>query len=230
MTTRRGGLVPNLVLAAAIAAGLSYMASWQMPLTPWISTAWKGAAVSLLAIYAALKARDVDGWLACAMLALYALGDVLLDAIGLTRGAVAFLAGHIVAMVLYARNHAGLPLPRALVAWAIVPLTVAISWQLPSDRGVAPGVALYALGLSLMAGAALNSRFSAAGAGLGAVLFVISDLLIFARIGPLEGQAWVGFGVWGLYLAGNVLICLGVTRTLEKDSREVSDRQTAQRP
>lgn len=208
----RGGLVPNLVLAAAVLAGLSYMASWQMPLPPGASTVWKGAAVSLLAVYAALKAEDGDGWLACAMLALYALGDVLLEVIGLTRGALAFLAGHVVAMVLYARNHAGLPLPKALLAWAIVPVTVVVSWYLPSDRSFAPGMALYALGLSLMAGAALNSRFSVGGAGLGAVLFVISDLLIFARIGPLEGQAWVGFGVWGLYLAGNVLICLAVTR------------------
>ncbi|WP_369060649.1 lysoplasmalogenase family protein [Caulobacter sp. 73W] len=212
MTVTRGGLVPNLVLAAAVLAGLSYMVSWQMPLPSMTSTAWKGAAVSLLAVYAALKAEDGDGWLACAMLALYALGDVLLDMLGLTRGALAFLAGHIVAMALYARNHAGLPLPKALLAWAIVPVTVLISWHLPSDRSFAPGVALYALGLSLMAGAALNSRFAAGGTGLGAVLFVISDLLIFAREGPLEGQAWVGFGVWGLYLAANVLICLAVTR------------------
>ncbi|MDG2523524.1 lysoplasmalogenase family protein [Caulobacter segnis] len=213
MTTSRGGLPPNLILIAAIVAGLSYMASWQLPLPPVASTVWKGAAVSLLALYAGLKAQDRDGWLACAMLALYALGDVLLEVIGLTRGAVAFLAGHVVAMVLYLRNRQT-PLPplQLLLAIAVVPATVGISWVLPTDRSFAPGIALYALGLSLMAATALASRFSAAGAGLGGVLFVISDLLIFARIGPLEGQAWVGFGVWGLYLAGNVLICLAVVK------------------
>jgi hypothetical protein len=46
---------------------------------------------------------------------------------------------------------------------------------------------------------------------------VVSDLLIFARSGPLEGQAWVGYAIWTLYFGGQLLIVLGVTRTLNRD-------------
>ncbi|WP_269713783.1 lysoplasmalogenase family protein [Caulobacter sp. NIBR2454] len=217
ITITRGGMASNLVLLAAVVAGVSYMASWNMDLPLAASAAWKGAAVSLLALYAGLRAEGRDGWLLCAALAFYALGDVLLEVIGLTRGAVAFLIGHLVAIALYWRNRdRRLTMARLVAALAIVPATVVISYLLPADRSFAPGVAFYAFGLSLMAAAAIASRFNRAGVGLGAVLFVISDLLIFARAGPLEGEAWVGFGVWGLYLAANLLICLGVTRVLSR--------------
>jgi len=65
-----------------------------------------------------------------------------------------------------------------------------------------------------MAAAAWTSRFPRFVVGLGAVLFVVSDLLIFARLGPLAGATWVGFGVWTLYFGGQLLICLGVSGTL----------------
>ncbi len=48
--------------------------------------AWKGAGVALLAVYAALKARNLDGWLICAVMAFGALGDVLLEAAEPDRG------------------------------------------------------------------------------------------------------------------------------------------------
>jgi uncharacterized membrane protein YhhN len=48
-------------------------------------------------------------------------------------------------------------------------------------------------------------------------MFVASDLLIFARGGPLAGQTWVGFFVWSLYFAGQALICTGVARALGED-------------
>jgi uncharacterized membrane protein YhhN len=46
------------------------------------------------------------------------------------------------------------------------------------------------------------------------LLFAASDLLIFARSGPLAGVAWAGFAVWPLYFAGQSMICVGVVRTL----------------
>lgn len=205
-------------LIAAVVAGVSYMASWDMPLSQTASLAWKGAGVALLAVYAALRARKLDGWLICAVMVFGAAGDVLLGAAGLVAGAVAFLAGHLIAIWLYQRNRRSKITPsRWLFAIVLVPATVATAFLLPSDRAGAPGVALYALGLALMAAMAWISRFPRRTTGLGAVMFVASDLLIFAREGPLAGQEWVGFGIWGLYFAGQVLICLGVTRTLAKD-------------
>ena len=181
------------------------------------SLAWKGSGVGLLAVYAALKARSLDGWLICAVMAFGAAGDVLLGAAGMTVGAAAFLLGHLIAIWLYAKNpRPATTLSQRILPIVLVPATVAIAWLLPADRAGAGPVALYALGLAAMAAFAWLSRFPRYRVGIGALMFVVSDLLIFARSGPLEGQAWVGYGVWILYFGGQLLIVLGVTRTLEK--------------
>ncbi|MDP3853512.1 lysoplasmalogenase family protein [Phenylobacterium sp.] len=212
-------LPARVALIAAVVAGVSYMFSWDLPLSQAQSLAWKGAGVGLLALYAALRARTLDGWLICAVMVFGALGDVLLGAAGLVTGAVAFLVGHLIAIWLYMRNRrAGITGRARLLASLLVAATVTVAFLLPDDRAGAPGVALYALGLSIMAACAWTSRFPRATTGIGAVMFVVSDLLIFAREGPLADQAWVGFGIWSLYFAGQTVICMGVTRTLARDA------------
>jgi uncharacterized membrane protein YhhN len=207
----------RLALAAAVVGGVSYIASWNLPLSEAASLAWKGAGVGFLALYAALKARSLDGWLICAVMAFGAAGDVLLGAAGMEVGAAAFLVGHLIAIWLYARNpRPATTLSQRIVPIVLVPATVAIAWMLPTDRAGAAPVALYALGLAAMAAFAWLSRFPRYRVGIGALMFVVSDLLIFARSGPLEGQAWVGYAIWTLYFGGQLLIVLGVTRTLEE--------------
>jgi uncharacterized membrane protein YhhN len=207
----------RLALAAAVVGGVSYIASWNLPLSEAASLAWKGSGVGLLAVYAALKARSLDGWLVCAVMAFGAAGDVLLGAAGMEVGAAAFLVGHLIAIWLYARNpRPATTASQRLLAILLVPATVAVAWLLPADRAGAGPVALYALGLAAMAAFAWLSRFPRYRVGIGALMFVVSDLLIFARSGPLEGQAWVGYAIWTLYFGGQLLIVLGVTRTLEK--------------
>ena len=207
--------VTTAVLIAAIGGGVSYLAAGAMDLSPLVEVAWKGSGVGLLAVYAALRARTGDGWLLAAVMAFGALGDVLLNLAGLIVGAVAFLIGHLFAITLYLRNRRPrLTRSQALLALVLVPATVIIAWLLPADRAGAPGIAFYAAVLSLMAAAAWTSRFPRFVVGLGAVMFVVSDLLIFARLGPLAGAAWPGYGVWALYFGGQLLICLGVTRSL----------------
>jgi uncharacterized membrane protein YhhN len=201
----------TLTLLAAVLAGVSYVLSWNLALPLPAATAWKGAGVALLALYAAQRARGLDGWLLVAVMAFGALGDMLIEVAGLIAGAVAFLAGHLIAIALYLRNRRPRPsLGQRLLALVLVPATVATAWLLPADRAMAPGIALYALGLSLMAATAWLSRFPRFRVGLGAVMFVASDLLIFARGGPLAHAAWIGLAIWGLYFAGQVLICVGV--------------------
>jgi uncharacterized membrane protein YhhN len=209
----------RLLLLAAIVAGASYMASWGWPLPAAVATAWKGSGVALLAAYAATRARSLDGWLLVAVLALGATGDVLLEVIGLTKGALAFLAGHLVAVWLYLRNRRpALGGGEWAFAALLIPATVATAYALPADRAAAPGIALYALGLSAMAASAWLSRFPRGRVALGALMFLVSDLLIFARAGPLHGQPWVNDAVWILYLAGQTLICVGVADGLEPDA------------
>jgi uncharacterized membrane protein YhhN len=211
--------IARAVLAAAVVAGASYLAADSLTLSQPLSLAWKGSGVGLLALYAALSARSADGWLLFAVMALGALGDVLLGAAGFVVGGAAFLAGHLVAVGLYLRNRrAGLAARDVLAAAVLVAAVVSVAYGLPADRATAPGIAVYATGLAAMAAAAWLSRFPRQVA-LGALMFVASDLLIFARSGPLAGAAWVGFAVWTLYFAGQALICTGVAAALAKDGR-----------
>lgn len=214
----RRNLAPLLVLAGALIAGVSYVASWDMALPDTASMLWKGAGVSLLALYAGMLARNLDGWLICAVMVFGALGDMLLEAAGLTVGAVAFLVGHLIAIWLYLRNRRPmLARSQLLLAICLVPATGVLTFLLPTDRGLALAATLYSMSLAVMAAMAWTSRFPRALVGAGALMFVVSDLLIFARAGPLVDAAWIGLAIWGLYFAGQTLICLGVTRSLARN-------------
>ena len=48
------------------------------------------------------------------------------------------------------------------------------------------------------------------------VLFVASDLLIFARLGPLAGSPLPGLLIWPTYFAGQALIAWGVVTVLAR--------------
>lgn len=201
--------------AAALVAGASYFAAVRTGIDGAALIAWKGAGVGLLALWAALNARSRDGWLIVAVLALGALGDVLLAAAGLTAGALAFLAGHVVAVVLYLRNRTR-PWWMMLPVLLLVPL-VAVAIAPTPDAGIA----LYATGLGATAGAALISRFPRI-VGIGAMLFVLSDWLIFAETGALAGSPLPGFLIWPLYFAGQAMIAGGVVGLLaDADHRDI---------
>jgi uncharacterized membrane protein YhhN len=204
----------KLALLAAVIGGTSYVLAWGMNLPPAWDLAWKGTGVGFLAVFAGLRARSLDGWLLTAVMSFGMLGDVLLG-VNFIVGALAFLAGHLVAIGLYLRNRRpALTRSQLLLAVVLVPATVAIAFLLPTERAEAPGIALYATGLSVMAACAWISRFPRLWTGLGAVMFVVSDLLIFARMGRIEPTFTVGLAVWGLYFAGQVMICLGVSGRL----------------
>ena len=51
---------------------------------------------------------------------------------------------------------------------------------------------------------------------VGAVLFVISDWLIFARMGPLATSDLPALLIWPTYFAGQLLIATGVIQTLRR--------------
>ncbi len=198
-------------LIASVIAGVSYVATWMLDLPPGVETALKGAGVALLAVHAALRAKSLDGWLLAAVMAFGAGGDVLLETHDLTVGAVSFLLGHVVASGLYLRHRK----PGTLIPLVLIPVVVGIAYLLPHDRAGAPGIAFYSLFLAVMAATALMSRFPVKTVGIGALMFVVSDLLIFARQGDLPDNLATGLAVWGLYYFGQLLICLGVAKELE---------------
>jgi len=209
------------LLIAAIIAGVSYVGSWFIDLPPVASVIWKGTGVAMLAVYAARQARGLDGGLLVALLSFGALGDVLLETHGLVAGALAFLVGHLIAIGLYLRNRdPNLSARHLVLGLTIIPVVTVTAFLLPPDRAGAGLIALYALGLAAMAAAAWISRFPRRLVAAGALMFVVSDLLIFLRTGrPALDIFPMALAVWGLYFTGQVLIALGVTRTLATSSK-----------
>lgn len=197
---------------AAIVAGVTFWAASHLGVSGALFIAWKGVGVGLLTLCAGLAARDRNGWLITAVLALGTLGDVVLETSGIVIGGAAFLAGHLVAILLYLSNrrHGGGAVA-IMIALAIPVAAFAITRDL--------GATTYAAGLGGMAGAAWYSRFPRHIVATGALMFAVSDLLIFAQLGPLKGSILPVLTIWPLYLGGQTLIAYGVLRTLEARKR-----------
>jgi uncharacterized membrane protein YhhN len=179
--------------------------------------AWKGAGVGFLAIYALIRLHRLDGKIVGAIMALGAIGDMALE-YDLILGAGAFMAGHLLAIIFYSRfRRHKLGFSQKLFAIILVPLSVLIAWALPFDRSEAVGVAVYCLSVAAMAAMAWTSRFSRYQVGAGAIMFLISDLLIFARMGPLETSNIPEMLIWPLYYFGQFMIATGIVATLRHE-------------
>jgi uncharacterized membrane protein YhhN len=210
----RDGLL-RAVFAFALVAGASFIVPVFGSTGPLL-VAWKGAGVALLAVWCAMQARSRDGWLIAVVMAFGALGDVLLETTGATAGGAAFVVGHVLAMLLYVRNwRPRLTFSQRLLAALVVPLSVFIAASLVPPKDMIP-IAVYAFFVGGMAASAWTSRFPRYRTGIGAMMFLASDLLIFAKLGPLAGSPMPGLLIWLLYFCGQVLIAWGVTRTLAR--------------
>lgn len=205
-------------LLASLVAGISYWLYHAAPVPGVLVIVWKGAGVACLAGYALSRLAGRDRALLGAAMALGALGDMLIE-IDLTLGALAFFFAHIAAIALYARHRRAAPSPsQRLFGASLLLLTPLIAYSLPADRSQALPVAFYAAALGGMACAAWLSRFNRYRVGFGAVLFVVSDLLIFARMGPMATSALPGLLIWPFYYFGQVLICTGVVSELRPET------------
>ena len=211
------------LLLASIAAALAfYYLRWG----PWPELyliPLKGAAVGLLAVYLWLRHGSPDARLMAWAFGAAALGDMALE-IETDRliGGLLFFAYHVMALGVYMRNRRRHLTPSqkgAVVAMLV--LTPLLGWLLPADRGEALNVALYALALGAMAASAWASVFPRYRVGAGAVLFLISDLLLFAEMGPLRGHIVPQVLVWPVYYLGQLLIATGIAQTLRKRDPEL---------
>jgi uncharacterized membrane protein YhhN len=180
----------------------------------------RGAACALLALYALFQSGR-DGRLLVAIMAIAALGDLAI-AIDLGLGGILFFIYLVVAISLYLRHpreHATSSQKKAAVL--LLFLTPVVAWLLPTDRAAAWSVGLYGLALGGMAACAWMSAFPRYRVGIGAVLFLASDLLLIAGMGPLAGKWLASELVWPLYYAGQFLITVGVVETLRKRHDDV---------
>lgn len=203
-------------LLASLLAGISYYFIRHGNVPDIYEWAWKGAGVALLAVYALARHKGADSRAIAAVMAFGALGDVLIELV-LEWGAIAFLIGHLIAIHLYWRHRrASLTFSQKLTGLALLVLVPVVAFLIPTDRAAAPGIALYSAGLGAMAAAAWTSSFPRYRVGIGAVMFVISDLLIFARMGALAQSPLPDLLIWPLYYFGQFLICTGVVGELRK--------------
>ena len=179
----------------------------------------KGASVGLLAVYARARVphgkRGLDGLLLVAALTLAAAGDVAIELDFLIGGAF-FAAAHCVAVALYLRNRHARPSPvQKLIGLALLIGTPLASYILSGQQ---VQIALYATFLGAMAATAWLSRFPRYRVGLGAVLFVVSDLFIFSREAGVLPESITSWLIWPLYFGGQFLIATGVVQTLRGKS------------
>jgi len=174
----------------------------------------KGASVGLLAIYVLVRVphdrRGLDGVLLVVALLLAAAGDVAIE-LYFTVGGAFFAAAHCVAVALYLRNRRQRMSPsQRMLGLGLLIGTPLISYLL-SDQ---IEIAIYAAFLGAMAAAAWLSRFPRYRVGTGAVLFVISDWLIFSRMGRFDLGMLPDLLIWPTYYAGQVMIATGIVQCL----------------
>ncbi|QIQ86057.1 lysoplasmalogenase family protein [Erythrobacter sp.] len=201
-------------LLASVIAATAYYFLWNNPVGEGVwGILLKGAGVGLLAVYAMRRTRGVDGAILVIALALSAAGDMAIM-LSFEAGGALFLLSHLVAVGLYARNLRENPAAsQRLLALALVVAAPLLSWLLSARLDIAA----YGAVLGAMAAGAWLSRFPRYRVGLGAVLFVASDWLLFSRLGPIDLAPLPDLFVWPLYYVGQVMIATGVVQTLRAD-------------
>lgn len=202
-------------LLASVAAAVAYYFLRDNPIGEGLwGLLLKGAGVALLALYVLLRVprgkHHGDGLLLVGALALGAAGDMAIE-LDFLAGGACFAAAHVVAVVLYLRNRHQRPSPtQKLTGAALLIGTPAVSWLLSGQVDVA----VYAVFLGAMASAAWMSHYPRYRVGTGAVLFVLSDWLIFARMGPVDLEPLNTLLIWPLYYAGQLMIATGIVQCL----------------
>lgn len=202
-------------LLASIAAATAYYFLRDNPVGEGVwGLSLKGASVALLALYVALRVPSGrhrgDGFLLAGALGLAAAGDVAIE-LDLLTGAAFFAAAHSVAVVLYLRNRHQRPSPtQKLLGLALLVATPIVSFILSGSIEVA----VYGAFLGAMASAAWMSHYPRYRVGTGAVLFVVSDWLLFSRMGTIDLAPLPDVLIWPLYFAGQVMIATGIVQCL----------------
>lgn len=195
----------NRWLFVSILFGIAFALFGPMVPAGPLHMAFKGAAVATLALYTFERSTSVSRPIGM-VLVFGALGDILIE-IDLSLGALAFLAGHCFACWFYITN-------RRRLAWYDGVYVVMVLAAIPALTSVIlpdqAGVLAYSFSLAAMVASAWCSRFRRDLVALGAALFAMSDLLLFAHLGLLSGKPFVDLLVWPLYYAGQALIAVGV--------------------
>ena len=203
-------------LLAGIAAALAYYFLWNNPIGGVWLILLKGAGLGCLSVYAFMRAPGADGKLLAVALLLACAADMALE-LWFEVGGALFAASHLAMVALYLRNRRERTMwsQRMLAVFLLIGVPV-VAYLLSEQVEIA----IYASTLGLMAATAWISRFPRYRVGIGAILFVISDWLIFSRMGSFDLGVLPDTLVWPLYFAGQVMIATGVVQTLRGERSE----------
>ena len=197
-------------LLASVIAAVTFYFLRDNPIGEVWLIAIKSAAVAALAGYSLQRGFGPDAQILAAVMMFSALGDIGIEFEFIVGGGLFFMA-HVLAIWLYLRNPRANPVgTQKALAVALLFGTPLISYLLSQDATVA----LYGLSLGGMAACAWMSRFPRYRVGVGAVLFVVSDFLIFSRMGVVDLGDIPAYLIWPLYFAGQFMIATGVVQTL----------------
>ena len=205
---------PFLLLALTAALAFWIMQATSFP--EFYLVPVKGFATLMLAAYAFVRHKSSSARLLGMALVVAALGDMALEA-DRTIGGMVFFLYHVMLLGLFLRHRRPrlAPTQKALAALLLL-ATPVIAFLLPADRVLAMQTALYGLALGAMAASAWTSSFPRYRVGAGAMLFWLSDLLIFAGTGPLADSEIVRQAVYPVYFLGQFMICTGVIQALRR--------------
>jgi len=162
--------------------------------------------------------QDRDNVILAVALAFSSLGDALLDLdpeLHFIKGLLAFLAAHLIYILLFVRNRARPLRPKvwqlALVAAVLIYSLLLSLWLAPSLGTMAAPVMIYVCVITVMAVSAILARFSKPWVYTGVILFLISDSILavdkFKSPAPLRGYL-----VWATYYLAQYGIAIGFLR------------------
>ena len=210
---------PYLVFSVIAALAFYYLRASNLPELYLVPI--KGSAVAFLALYCWMRHTSKSAQLLTGALVVAAIGDMAIM-FDLIAGGAAFFVAHVIIIVMLLR-HRRPPLEGrdSAIFIALLLGTPFVAYFLPYDERLSWPVAIYALALGGMAAGAWASDFPRVRVGAGAILFVISDLLIFAGLGPLSGSQIPEYLVWPIYYLGMFLLTVGVVTTLRKRDPEL---------
>lgn len=200
------------VLIASVICGVLYGLGLMPGATPAMLMAGKGVCVGLLAVYAYLE-KHTSLSLA---LALGAMGDIFLASpldTAFMHGLAAFLLGHIVYISIFRKDRIvdrRIDIIRLSICASVV-MAAGVQafylWDKMGDLRIA--ASFYMAVLAIMACTAVLSRYALQLAGLGAVLFLASDIVLgFSLFDPDMGvPRWLN---WWVYYPAQLLLAVGI--------------------
>jgi hypothetical protein len=172
--------------------------------------ATKGLFSVLLALSVIVARKGRHSFLVGVALAISALGDMALVAMSSVIGGTIFAMAHGVAGYAYAgMRRADNSRLRLCSAIAVPALAVGVSFLVLRGSDQSIWMALFPILSGTMAALAILSRFPLWLSGMGAAIFVQSDVLFLVDLGILNHTGSFGFLTWATYAIGYAMVARG---------------------